>query len=205
MKIKICGCRRIEDVEYMNRYRPDFCGFIFAQSPRRITADTASRLILRLHQSVTPVGVFVNAPVCEVIRTVLSCGIRVIQLHGDEDAAYIKALRRQCNLPIWKAIRIKDRSSLTALTQTDADRYLFDAYSKDAYGGLGHSFDWTLLDGVPAEQIILAGGLNLTNIDKAIDTVHPFMIDLSSGVETAGFKDEAKIRAVLEHIRSIYK
>ena len=189
----------------MNRFLPDYCGFIFARSPRQITAQTASELIRHLDHRVTPVGVFVNVSADNIAETAARTGIRTVQLHGDEDASYIKHLRQCCPLPVWKAIRVKDRSSLKGISSFGADRYLLDAYSKTAYGGMGISFDWKLLEGISGSQIILAGGLNLTNIDKAIDTVHPFMIDLNSGVETAGKKDEEKIKAILEHIRARYQ
>ena len=198
-KIKICGLSRLEDIQAVNKARPDYIGFVFAKSRRQVTMEQAAILKEALDHNIQAVGVFVNEDL-EVIRTLAARNIiDIIQLHGDEDEAYIARLREAVSLPIIKATRIKEK---TDVKETSADFALFDTYDKNQYGGSGLSFNWELLQDYGAD-FFLAGGLNITNIEAAIKTVKPFCVDISSGVEIDGSKDQQKIIEIVEKIRRI--
>lgn len=196
-KIKICGLSRLEDIQAVNKARPDYIGFVFAKSKRQVTMKQAAILKEVLDHEIQAVGVFVNEDL-EVIKTVAEKNIiDIIQLHGDEDEAYITRLKEAVSLPIIKAMRIKEK---TDVKETTADFALFDTYEKNQYGGSGLCFNWELLDDYGAD-FFLAGGLNTINIEAAIKTVRPFCVDISSGVETDGSKDQQKIIEIVEKLR----
>ena len=198
-KIKICGLTRLEDIQAVNKARPDYIGFVFAKSRRQVTREQAAILKEALDHNIQAVGVFVNEDL-EVIKTLAANNsIDIIQLHGDEDEEYITRLREAVSLPIIKAMRIKQKSDVN---DTSADFALFDTYDKNQYGGSGLSFNWELLQDYGAD-FFLAGGLNITNIEAAIKTVKPFCVDISSGVEIDGSKDQQKIIKIVEKIRRI--
>ncbi|HEY5537521.1 MAG TPA: phosphoribosylanthranilate isomerase [Acetobacterium sp.] len=198
-KIKICGLSRLEDIDAVNIAKPDYIGFVFAESKRQVDFETAKRLKSKLNQEIKAVGVFVNQPVEEIISLVIEQIIDVIQLHGDEDEEYISKLREAVSLPIIKALRIRQKNDVK---KTNADFALFDTYDKNQYGGSGVSFNWELLDGYEGE-FFLAGGLQSDNIEDAIKSVKPFCVDISSGVETNGIKDQKKILEIVEKVRRI--
>ena len=197
-EIKICGLTREEDIAYVNEALPDYAGFIlhFPRSRRNLTPDQAARLRRMLSPAVKAVGVFVSQPLETVVRTASETGIDIIQLHGNEDNDYIEALRNQCTLPVWKAFRVRSREDLASASASTADAVLLD----NGYG-TGEAFDWTLADGF-ARPCGLAGGLTPENIPGAIRTLHPQFLDISSGVETAGRKDRAKILAAVDAVRN---
>ena len=204
--IKICGLKRLIDVEYVNKYLPDYVGFVFAESQRKVEPTYAALMSEHLKPGIKKVGVFVNADISAVENTVKLCGLDVIQLSGDEDVEYVKELARKAGryFEIWKSIRVKDRDSLNAADKYPVDAYLLDACAKGSYGGSGISFDWNVATGAAeSRKIILAGGLNPENVKKAVEIVKPFAVDVSSGVETGGFKDEAKIRDFIQAVRSL--
>lgn len=209
-KIKICGLKRIEDVEMVNRYLPDFCGFIidFPKSHRNLTPEKVRELVKYLNKDkVIPVGVFVNEKP-EIVAELLNEGtIWAAQLHGDEDNAYISKLRSLTDKVIMKAFAIKSEEVFSAVNQTHADYILLDQGQ-----GSGETFDWSLLGSTAAKEILasdtinkkkwfLAGGLNQNNIEKAIKLFHPYAVDLSSAVETDNFKDEEKVKNIIEIVR----
>ncbi|MCQ2373120.1 MAG: phosphoribosylanthranilate isomerase [Phascolarctobacterium sp.] len=209
-KIKICGLKRIEDVEMVNRYLPDFCGFIidFPKSHRNLTPDQVRELVKYLrNEQVMPIGVFVNEKP-EVVAELLNDGtIVAAQLHGNEDNAYIAKLRTLTDKTIIKAFPIKNEEIFLEVKQTAADFILLDQGQ-----GSGETFDWSLLSKEAAKDIIdcnninkrkwfLAGGLNQNNIEKAIKLFHPYAVDLSSAVETDNFKDEEKVKNIIEIVR----
>lgn len=200
-KLKICGLRRMEDIEIINKYRPDFAGFVFAKSPRRVTAQEAKKMIGNLDSAIIPVGVFVNHAVESIAEIASCCGLRIIQLHGDEDLQYIHQIKKAVDCIIWKAFRIKDGFSAAEMQGYDTDGYLTDTFTSKEYGGSGKTFRWDLLEGIPKHRLILAGGLTPDNILEAIDKVHPFAVDLNSGVETNGFKDENKIELLVKRLK----
>lgn len=193
-KIKICGLFRPCDIEYVNAVRPDWCGFIvnFPKSHRNRTPDQVRALRRGLAEGVVPVGVFVDQPV-ETVAELLNDGtISVAQLHGHEDAAYIAALRAAApGHPVWKAFKVRGPEDLTAANASPADLVLLDNGR-----GTGETFDWSLAGGV-TRPWLLAGGLTPENIPEAVRRLHPFGLDISSGVETDGKKDCAKILAAV--------
>ncbi|MDD3307381.1 MAG: phosphoribosylanthranilate isomerase [Acetobacterium sp.] len=198
-KIKICGLSRMEDIEAVNAAQPDYIGFVFAASKRQVDMATARTLKQALDPGIETVGVFVNHPVAEIIALAEQNIIDIIQLHGDEDEATVRLLQTQTGLPVIRALRISSPADIQA---TAANYRLFDTYDPSQYGGSGAAFNWDLLQGVTGD-FFLAGGLNIDNIAAAIQQVRPYCVDLSSGVETDGFKDREKIIEIVEMIRKI--
>lgn len=206
-KIKICGLTRKQDIEYVNEALPDFIGFVFAKSRRQVSAETAAELKSLLDVRIKSVGVFVNEDISFICGLSSKGVIDYIQLHGDEDCKYIEALKEQlrksdCSTPIIKAVRVKDAGSLHMLQEFNSDFFLLDTYSDKEYGGTGKTFDWSLAQNI-GKPFFLAGGLNYDNITDAINKAGPFCLDVSSGVETEGFKDRTKIIGLVEFIRSV--
>jgi phosphoribosylanthranilate isomerase len=202
MKIKICGLRREEDIDMVNASAPDYAGFVFAPSRRQIDFNTARKLRAKLAAGIVPVGVFVNAEI-GVIEALYNEGlIGAAQLHGGEDEAYIKTLKK-CGIPVIKAIICPARPDSEFLIQDGgaADFLLFDSGA-----GSGKIFDWNLLDFTNkikklSRPWFLAGGINQDNITKAV-SLDPFCIDVSSGVESNGVKDGKKIETLVEAVRN---
>lgn len=198
MEIKICGIRRFEDIEIVNKYKPDYIGFIFAESKRKISFETAKKLSDSLAEGIKTVGVFVNAPIDEVNKAVCVAGLDVVQLHGDETEEYIEKLNVDCE--IWKAVRVRSGEDIFDIK--GVDRILLDKYTDSEYGGMGERFDWAKVGAVKTEKpIILAGGLNSGNVIEGIKTFKPSCVDVSSGVETEDFKDEEKTKEFIEIVR----
>ncbi|MCL1963934.1 MAG: phosphoribosylanthranilate isomerase [Firmicutes bacterium] len=197
-KVKICGLRRPEDVDAVNRSMPDFAGFVFAaRSRRRVDEATAAMLKERLDGRIKAVGVFVNQEL-EMIAGLCQKGvIDWVQLHGDEDAGYIGRLRERCGGRIVKAIGIG--GTLPPLPE-GADYLLFDTASSQR-GGIGKAFDWRVLKAYAGPPYFLAGGLSPANVGDALRSLAPFCVDVSSGVETDGFKDAEKIDAFVRLVR----
>lgn len=198
MKIKICGLSRSADIEAVNRYQPDYAGFIlnFPKSFRNITPEQAKRLRSKLSDSIPAVGVTVNQPL-ETVAHFLKHGIiDIAQLHGQEDEAYIHTLQYMTGKPVWKAFQIRCAADLDAARTSPADMILLD----NGYG-TGETFDWTLVRDI-GRPFILAGGLRLDNLAEAAK-MQPYAMDLSSGAETDRVKDPEKIRMLIETIRSL--
>lgn len=197
-KIKICGLYRHEDIGYVNRAKPDWCGFIvnFPRSHRSLTPDRVRALRRDLDSAVMPVGVFVDQPV-ETVAELLNDGtLSIAQLHGHEDGAYIAALRAAApGHPIWKAFKIRKLEDLAAANASTADLVILD----NGYG-TGEAFDWSLASGI-TRPCLLAGGLTPENLPEAIARLHPYGVDLSSGVETDREKDPWKIQAAVDAAR----
>lgn len=203
-KIKICGLSRERDIEAVNRCRPDYVGFVMAESRRRVSAEMAERLKARLDPGIKAVGVFVNEDISLITDLYTAGIIDTVQLHGDEDAGYIGTLKRAIPASVIKAIRVHSRQQIYEAQGIPADLMLFDTYNQGTYGGSGQSFDWSLIP-VLSKGFFLAGGLNINNIGAAIQAVSPWAVDISSGVETNGLKDEDKIRAIIAMIRAADK
>lgn len=207
MKIKLCGLRRQEDVEYVNEFIPDYVGFVFATSKRKVSPDMASSLISNLNRNIKTVGVFVNEDVANLVSAVELAGLDVVQLHGDEDARYISGIRHALpNIEIWKAVRVRDEMSIIAAEDLLVDKLLLDAFSIEAYGGTGRTVDLELIRSLInkiTKPFFMAGGLDINNIQNIADTALPFGLDLSSGIETDGYKDRVKIKAVVELVRNM--
>ena len=206
MKGKLCGLRRMEDIRYVNEFKPDYVGFVFAQSRRQVTPVQAAALRKALDASIQAVGVFVNEAPETVAQIARDVSLNAVQLHGDEEAAYIARLRAllPTGTSLCKAVRVQTESDLQRAQSYGADLVLFDAFSKDAYGGTGKTADWSLFGRVsPSRPFFLAGGLHAGNLQEAVRRVHPDGVDLSGGIETDGVKDREKIKQILSIIRGV--
>lgn len=189
-KIKICGLKRPEDIEYVNEAKPDYCGFIieFPKSSRNVTGDQVRILTAELDKDIIPVGVFVNAAPGRVEELLLDGTIRMAQLHGQEDDEYIRRIQKSTGCQVIKAFSVKTAQDIEAALKSPADYILLDQGS----GGTGQTFDWSLIPEIK-RPFFLAGGLGADNLEQAIDTIRPYAVDLSSSVETGGVKDRSKI------------
>ena len=196
-KVKICGISRMEDIEAVNRILPDFIGFVFAPSRRRVDIKRASTLKKKLDSRIKAVGVFVNENVKTVSEIYQNGIIDLVQLHGDEDDEYIKQLKDNCGCPVIKAVSVGD---ILPPLPVRPDYLLFDTLSEQR-GGAGQTFDWNILKEYRGLPYFLAGGLSIENADKAKHLLAPYCVDISSGVETAGAKDADKIEEFVNLIR----
>lgn len=189
-KIKICGLKRPQDIEYVNEARPDYCGFIidFPKSHRSITGEQVKELKGKLDRSIIPVGVFVNAPVERIEELLIQESISMAQLHGQETEEDIRRIQEDTKKPVIKAFSVKIPEDIENAIKSPADYILLDAGS----GGTGRTFDWSLLPEI-TRPFFLAGGLGEENLSEAILRIRPFAVDLSSSVETDGVKDREKI------------
>jgi phosphoribosylanthranilate isomerase len=199
---KICGITRLTDALHAVQHGATAVGFVFwPRSPRYLTPERAAEIIRELPGTVTAVGVFVNQPVDEIGRIASAAGITAIQLHGDEPPAYASALA----WPVWRAV------SLTATNGELADwpaetTVLLDAHDPERRGGTGSLIDWRQAAAIASRRrVVLAGGLTPENVQEAIETVRPFGVDVSSGVEEApGVKDFDKVARFLERAREAF-
>lgn len=201
-KLKICGIRRLEDVALLNEIKPDFAGFVFADSKRQVTFTEAKTLRQYLNKDIQTIGVFVDAEISFITSLVEEGIIDGIQLHGDEDMHYINALKAKVKLPVIKAIGVS--SPEDAAKETSADRVLYDTYHKQLHGGTGETFNWDLLKD-QSGSYFLAGGLHAGNIQEAIRQLNPYAVDISSGVETNGYKDGKKLKELVKNIQEADK
>ncbi|MBO5259325.1 MAG: phosphoribosylanthranilate isomerase [Agathobacter sp.] len=200
-KIKICGLRRIEDIKAVNSCLPDYGGFVFAKGKRTVSEEEAKVLREALSPEIVPVGVFVNAPAEQVAGLLNEKVIDIAQLHGDEDEAYMKTLRSIMKRgQLIKALRAASPECLKQGDGLDVDYLLFDAFSQEGYGGTGETFDWSWIKDVK-KPFFLAGGISSENVEKAIERVSPFAVDVSSSVETAGWKDRDKIIEIVNKVK----
>ncbi len=189
----------MQDADIVNEALPDYIGFIFAESKRKIYIEQAFNIKKSLNSNIKTVGVFVNAGIDEIKRIVGSGAVDLIQLHGDEDSSYISALKRSIRCPVIKAVRVQNSQQISAAQAMPCDYLLLDTYHKDAYGGTGQSFDYSLIPKLE-KPYFLAGGLSAQNIKKAA-AVQPYCLDISSGVETDGVKDVEKVNEIIRLIR----
>ena len=197
-KIKLCGLSRPCDIEWANALMPNYVGFVFAKKSRRCVSPMyARKLREKLDRRISAVGVFVNeAP--EAVAALLNDGIiDVAQLHGGEDEEYIKALRKLTDRSLIQAYRVGGPADLEPARQSSADHILLD----NGAGGTGTAFDWALLKGFN-RPCFLAGGLDPENVAQAVRAVHPFAVDVSSGIETDGAKDYKKMTAFVNAARN---
>jgi phosphoribosylanthranilate isomerase len=210
-RVKICGIRDKAHALAAIEAGSNFIGLVFAPSQRQVTPAQAGEIVSAVKkrsEATVVVGVFVNMPATEVNRTASSCNLDWVQLSGDESWEYC----RQITKPLIKAIRIKPEQRPEQISEDlaigvrvlSSQRcvYLLDSQVKGRHGGTGMTFDWSLARQA-AEQfpVIIAGGLTPENVAQAIDIVAPWAVDVSSGVETEGVKDIAKIRAFIEAVR----
>lgn len=197
-KIKLCGMMRLEDIEAANRLEPDLVGFVFAKKSKRyVTAEAAEEMRRHLSERIFAAGVFVNEEIDKVAELLNKGVIDVAQLHGDEDDAYMRALRRKTDAPIIKAFRIRNQEDVRKIRIPDNARILLDAGSGD-----GIAFCWDWLKDIDYEYY-LAGGLTPDNVAEAVLRYHPYGVDVSSGIETDGMKDEKKMAAFVNAVRKM--
>ena len=210
-KVKMCGISKVETIPAVVEAKPDYMGLVFAPSKRQVTVEQAEILVEELHKQcinhydtkvVKTVGVFVNETLDNLVRIADTANLDAVQLHGDEDEAFIQSLKERTNVEVWKAIQIRTAADTEKWIDSSADMLLFDAYHKDERGGTGEVFDWSSLDAFE-RPFMLAGGIDSTNVARAIRTVRPYGIDISSGIETNGVKDDEKITAFTKIVKSI--
>lgn len=195
-KIKLCGLFRLKDIDYANQMKPDFAGFILAEGfRRRITREQAEQFRRAMDARIPAVGVFVNNSCEEVISFLQEDIIQMAQLHGNETEEDIQYIQAVTGKPVMKAVKVTSRYDVEAWLDSSADYLLFDGGT-----GSGTAFDWSVLTDIDRD-FFLAGGLNEGNLLTAIGRVHPFAVDLSSGVETNGVKDLEKMREVVRLVR----
>ena len=203
-KVKMCGISKVETIPAVVDAKPDYMGLVFAPSKRQVTVEQAKTLVDELHKhyEIKTVGVFVNETVENLLKIAEDVKLDVIQLHGDEDESFIQILKEQSNVEVWKAVQVRSAADAEKWIDSSADMLLFDAYHKDERGGTGEVFDWSSLDAFE-RPFMLAGGIDSTNVARAIRTVRPYGIDISSGIETEGVKDNEKIKAFTNIVRTI--
>ncbi len=212
-KIKLCGMMKPCDIEYANRVKPDLVGFIFANTRRKISPAQAKQFREALAAEISAVGVFVNEDIPVIASLVQDGCIDMIQLHGEEDADYIRRLREVCDVPVIKAVKVQTVEQIRQAAALPVDYLLLDTYRKGVLGGTGEAFDWELLReakaaaGDTAEGALfgklyfLAGGLHAGNLREAA-ALGSYGLDVSSGIETEGSKDFDKMVEVVNIVRT---
>ncbi len=205
-RIKICGITDVETVSLCARLGVDFIGLVFAESRRRVTPEQALEIthhLLTMAKRPKLAGVFVNAPAYEVNTIAGHCHLDRIQLSGDEDEEYCRRIKQ----PLIRATRIDQTSVVGEVESRIAAArprtiHLLDRRSEGVFGGSGEKFDWNILESLnQALPVIVAGGLTQENVEELILRYHPWGVDVSSGVETHGRKDPAKIMAFIRAVR----
>lgn len=211
-KIKLCGMMKPCDIEYANRVKPDFVGFIFANTRRKISPAQAKQFREVLDAEIPAVGVFVNEDIPVIASLVQDGCIDMIQLHGEEDADYIRRLREICDVPVIKAVKVQTVEQIRQAAALPVDYLLLDTYRKGVLGGTGEAFDWELLREAKAaagdtaegalfgKPYFLAGGLHAGNLREAA-ALGSYGLDISSGIETDGSKDFTKMVEVMKLVR----
>ena len=196
-RIKLCGLSRLQDIETANTLLPEYVGFVFAPKSRRyVTRQHAAELKKHLAPGIRAVGVFVDEPPENVAKIVKRGVIDLVQLHGGEDETYLRRLRELTAVPLIQAFRIRSGKDLAAAERSTADYVLLDAGAGD-----GKVFDWSRLENF-RRPYFLAGGLDPENAGQAVRTLHPFTVDVSSGIETGGVKDPEKMKAFVSAVRA---
>lgn len=210
-KVKMCGISNVETIPAIVDAKPDYMGLVFAPSKRQVTVEQAKTLVEELHkqyavrynsETIKTVGVFVNETIENLLKIAEEVKLDVIQLHGDEDESFIQILKEQSNVEVWKAVQVRSAADAEKWIDSSADMLLFDAYHKDERGGTGEVFDWSSLDEFE-RPFMLAGGIDSTNVARAIRTVRPYGIDISSGIEIEGVKDDEKMKAFTNIVRTV--
>lgn len=187
-QIKLCGLFRPADVIAANAVAPEFAGFVFAKSRRQISLAQAQNFRKKLKPTIKTVGVFVDAPLTEMLAAVNSGAISYVQLHGHEADTIVDQLQ-QAGAKVIQVFNLTQ----TTYQPTQADAVMFDAGK-----GAGEMFDWTQVPQKVPQPVFLAGGITVANVTAAIQAVHPAVIDVSSGIETGGLKDPQKMRQLTQ-------
>lgn len=200
MEIKICGLKRVEDALMVNEFESiKYVGFVFANTPRKITIEKALEIKKNLRPDIKAVGVFAGQPMEEIIEIMEKADLDVCQLHSGETNGDCGLI----NKTVWKSISVKDKESAEiAESYTNADGFVLDTFKKNQWGGTGETFDWSAVEDFSKNHFtILAGGINSANVNDAIEKVSPNIIDLSSSVEVDGFKNYDKIKEFVESLK----
>jgi phosphoribosylanthranilate isomerase len=198
-KIKICGIRRPQDIEYLNEFQVEYAGFVFAKSKRKVNMEEALSLIQKLSADIKKVGVFVDEAPLKVIEIAEKLKLQVLQFHGHETQAYINKFK---GFEIWKAIKIISSKSICEVKNYKCERFILD----NSISGYGEIFKWELVQQkVKGSLVMLAGGLTSENVAQGIIQLTPYGVDVSSGVETQGFKDYEKIKNFIRKVRELHE
>lgn len=203
ISVKFCGMRRRQDIEYANECRPDYIGFILSDGFRRsVDLGTFCELNTYLDENIKRVGVFVNEPIENILYRAYTESLDVIQLHGSENEDYIKALRKGFSGEIWKAVCAGSSEDIEYYNWKNIDKLLIDSFSKDGAGGTGKRIDTEIVKGAKIEKpFFIAGGITAENIIEIARDTKPYGVDISSGIETDGFKDLQKMKKIMEILR----
>ena len=195
-KIKMCGLRRPEDIEFANMVKPDYIGYVFAEKSKRyIATEKAAELTKLLDADIVPVGVFVDETMENVIAAVKTGAVKMVQLHGSESEDFVSELKSR-GIPVIKAFQVGAAEDIAAAERSCADMVLLDSGK-----GSGQTFDWSLIGSIK-RPYLLAGGITAENAAQAIRQLRPFGVDASSCLETDGFKDIAKMKAFAQAVRA---
>jgi phosphoribosylanthranilate isomerase len=203
-KVKICGVTTLHDAELAASSGAWAVGLVFhPESPRRCDPEVAAEIAAALKRRAEVVGVFVNAPIDDVVAAVDSCSLTMVQLHGDEGPLYCEEARRRSGAKVIKAARVRSSADVRILSAYKTDYHMLDAYVPGRPGGTGQRFDWSLAADHPGRPpLVLSGGIRPDNIGEALEIVRPFAVDVSSGVESSpGHKDPAKLRELFKAVR----
>lgn len=199
--IKICGLKREADIQYANVLLPEYIGFVFSQSRRRIDAVGALELRKRLDKRIKSVGVFVQEEIT-LIKELCEAGIiDLVQLHGEEDTDYMDALQREISKPLIRAVRVRGTEDILNALEFPCEFLLLDTYTAQEAGGSGKMFNHRMIPHI-SKPFFLAGGLHSGNVAEAIAAVHPYAVDVSSGVEEGGSKQKDKMEAFVRAVRN---
>ena len=195
-ELKICGLKRLEDIIAVNRHGADYAGFVFFEKSKRyVDPYKANELISLLRADIKPVGVFMDEPLDNVVRIARITGVELVQLHGHESEEYVEYVKRTLDRPVIKAYKASEEGALEKAANSAADYVMIDSGA-----GSGKKFDWSVLKDFKREYF-LAGGLDPESVGEAIRMLEPFAVDVSSGVETDGIKDEKKIAEFIKAVR----
>jgi len=194
-KVKICGLKTLEDIHIVNKYEVDYVGFVFAPSKRRVSIEEVKEMMSVLRKDIKGVGVFVNTKHEEVNNMMKYCGLHIAQLHGNESLEECNKI----NYPVWKGIAVASDGDIEKVQEY---KNLSGVLLDGAKAGSGEKFDWDFIKGISNEFFtILAGGLRAENVEEGILTVSPHVVDVSSGVESNGKKDEEKIKEFIRRVK----
>jgi phosphoribosylanthranilate isomerase len=200
-KVKICGITNYSDAAFSISCGADFLGFIFTQKSKRVIAPRdAKKIIARLPRRLPKVGVFVDEKESRVKEIAATCGLDHLQFHGDESPGYCSAF---AGYRVIKSFRVRDTIDCDRIQAYPVAYFLFDTFDKDAFGGTGKVFDWGLLKSLKGiRHFFVSGGLNTKNVATLIDRVHPFAVDVASGVERRpGVKDLGRVKKFIQAVK----
>lgn len=199
--VKFCGMRRPQDIEYANECRPDYVGFILTDGFKRTVSKTDFLALEKgLDKDIKRVGVFVNERPHNILE--LAEHLDVIQLHGDEDYATVFYYSDMTNCEIWKAVRAKSPEDIERYSWNHIDKLLIDSFSEDSVGGTGKRIDTEIVKSAKIEKpFFIAGGITAENIAEIVRDTKPYGVDISSGIETDGFKDLQKMKKIMQILR----